>query len=71
MRKFLSVLCLIALTTGNAIAQIKTVKAEPEETEYKLSYDSTDISLINPQTFIGQRAIYFGSKYNGRYIKIF
>lgn len=70
MRKFLFVLCLIALTTGNnAVAQIKTVKAEPEDAEYKLRYDSTDISLRNPQKFIGQRAIYFGSKYNGLYIK--
>lgn len=69
MKKFLFMLCLIVLTTGNAVAQIKTVKAEPEETEYKLSYDSTDISLRNPQTFIGQRAIYFGSKYNGLYMK--
>lgn len=69
MKQVLMMLCMIVLTVGNAIAQIKTVKADSTESRYDLKYDSTDISLINPQIFIGQRAIYFGSKYSGLHTK--
>lgn len=67
MKIFFTLGLAVLLTILNASAQIKVVRSENSAKQDVVKYDSTDISLINPEKYIGQTAIYF--KRNGLFVK--